>query len=99
MAGKSGKGRNRKGAHHATNNSEAVVSSDASKDVKNDALESKAEPVESVEESSDIKADIKESETAAPESQPKQGVFSSLVQLVLYQGEPLRCLNVEFDIN
>ncbi|KAG7036572.1 Clustered mitochondria protein [Cucurbita argyrosperma subsp. argyrosperma] len=73
MAGKSGKGRNRKGAHHATNNSEAVVSSDASKDVNNGALESKAEPVESVEESSDIKADIKESETAAPESQPKQG--------------------------
>lgn len=72
MAGKSNKGRNRKGAHHATNSSEVVVSSDASKDA-NGALESKAELVESVEESSDIKADIKESETATPESQPKQG--------------------------
>ncbi|XP_023527346.1 clustered mitochondria protein-like isoform X2 [Cucurbita pepo subsp. pepo] len=69
MAGKSNKGRNRKGAHHATtHSSEVVVSSDAS-EVVNGALESKAEPVGPVEESSDIKG----SETANPENQPKQG--------------------------
>lgn len=74
MAGKSNKGRNRKGAHHTANPSEAVVASDALKGV-NGALESNAEPVESVEESSDIRADIVESETTTPESQPKQGSF------------------------
>jgi protein TIF31 len=76
MAGKSNKGRNRRGAHNTTNSSESVVSSDAPpKDNLSASEPAKADAngVPTVEVSTNEKPEVKESETENAAGQQKQG--------------------------
>uniref|UniRef100_A0A2N9H0C0 Clu domain-containing protein n=1 Tax=Fagus sylvatica TaxID=28930 RepID=A0A2N9H0C0_FAGSY len=76
MAGKSNKGRNRRGAHNTTNSSESVVSSDAPpKDNLSASEPAKvdANGVPTVEVSTNEKPEVKESETENAAGQQKQG--------------------------
>ncbi|KAH7570664.1 hypothetical protein JRO89_XS05G0152700 [Xanthoceras sorbifolium] len=78
MAGKSNKGRNRKGSHGASNSSDqvVVVSSDASmKDNKAPSESTKidANGVVAEGDSSAAQPEVKESETANSANEPKQG--------------------------
>ena len=79
MAGKSNKGRNRRGSHNAVNSSEPVVSSDVP---LNDNL-SRSEPSKSnsngkvtMSESISTQSEVKQSENANSENQTKQGDFN-----------------------
>nr|GMD59516.1 clustered mitochondria protein [Ipomoea batatas] len=67
MAGKSNKGKNRKG-QNATNATEHKVPSDAP-----DCVSSEANGNAELSESADMKTEMKESSNGAPEDQPKQG--------------------------
>ncbi|KAK9282829.1 hypothetical protein L1049_011052 [Liquidambar formosana] len=76
MAGKSNKGRNRRGSHTTTNSSDPVVSSDAPLKDNVSALESSkvdANGVLAVGESTSANSEAKESETANSANQAKQG--------------------------
>ena len=78
MAGKSSRGRNKKGSHNATNATEQVVASNGhAKDSLNSVEESKVD-ANGVSDSNEIpttkpEAESKESETASSENQAKQG--------------------------
>ncbi|KAH8520023.1 hypothetical protein H0E87_001472 [Populus deltoides] len=76
MAGKSNKGRNRRGSNNTTNSLEPVASSNAP--VKDDITASEADvatlnEVSAGSESTNGSSEIKESETANPASEAKQG--------------------------
>ncbi|GMI95762.1 FRIENDLY MITOCHONDRIA, non responding to oxylipins 38 [Hibiscus trionum] len=76
MAGKSNKGRNRRGSHNSTTSSEQAVSSDVP--LKDNVTASKPPNVDSngvadVVESSGPKSDMTEQEALNSSSQPKQG--------------------------
>ncbi|KAJ0094576.1 hypothetical protein Patl1_17251 [Pistacia atlantica] len=77
MAGKSNKGRNRKGAHAAaTISSEQVVSSDAPVKDNMSVVESadiEANGVQAVSETTDAHPEVKEAETENSANEPKQG--------------------------
>ncbi|KAK3223963.1 hypothetical protein Dsin_010988 [Dipteronia sinensis] len=78
MAGKSNKGRNRKGSHSASNSAEQVVSSDApTKDDKipleSAKIDDTANGVVAEGESTVAQPEVKESEIANPANEPKQG--------------------------
>lgn len=78
MAGKSNKGRNRRGSNNTTNSLEPVASSNAP--VKDDITASEAgvatlNEVSAGSESTNGSSEIKESETANPASEAKQGYF------------------------
>ncbi|KAK2637058.1 hypothetical protein Ddye_031850 [Dipteronia dyeriana] len=78
MAGKSNKGRNRKGSHSASNSAEQVVSSDApTKDDKipleSATIDDTANGVAVEGESTVAQPEVKESEIANPANEPKQG--------------------------
>ncbi|GAV85691.1 eIF3_p135 domain-containing protein/CLU domain-containing protein/TPR_12 domain-containing protein [Cephalotus follicularis] len=76
MAGKSNKGRNRKGSHTATNSSEPVVSSDVPTNNNQITLESSkadANGIPPTDKSISAKQEVNESETANSASQVKQG--------------------------
>lgn len=76
MAGKSNRGRNRKGSNNAANSSESVVPSNAPvKDNSSTSESTKADAnsVPVVAESADAKPEVKEFETENSESQTKQG--------------------------
>lgn len=76
MAGKSSKGRNRRGSNNTTNSSESVVSSNAPAKDNLTALESgKADVngVPAVNESTNANPEMRESETVNSASEPKQG--------------------------
>ncbi|KAE8038191.1 hypothetical protein FH972_010723 [Carpinus fangiana] len=76
MAGKSNKGRNRRGAHATAHSSESVVSPDAPVKDNSSASEStKADSngVSTLDESTNVTPEVKESETANSASQQKQG--------------------------
>lgn len=79
MAGKSNKGRNRKGSHGVANTSDQVVSSNASLKDNKSPLESTkvdANGVVAEGESTAAQPEIKESETANSASETKQGEIS-----------------------
>jgi protein TIF31 len=85
MAGKSNKGRNRRGAHTTANSSESVVSSDAPvKDNLSASESTKADSngVSTLDESTNVTPEIKESETANSASQQKQGEVSCMSVLI-----------------
>ncbi|KAF5445836.1 hypothetical protein F2P56_031520 [Juglans regia] len=76
MAGKSNKGRNRRGAHNTMNSSESAVSSDALVNDNSSALESSkadANGVATADESTNAILEVTESETENSASQQKQG--------------------------
>lgn len=78
MAGKSNKGRNRRGSHNSTTCSEQAVSSDAP--LKDNVIASKPPNVDSngvpnMVESSGSKSELTEPEALNSSSQPKQGEF------------------------
>lgn len=76
MAGKSNKGKNRRGAHNTTNSSESVVSSDApAKDNLSASESTKADAngVPTVDVTTNAVPEVKESETENAAGQQKQG--------------------------
>ncbi|KAI3750968.1 hypothetical protein L2E82_21919 [Cichorium intybus] len=75
MAGKSSRGRNRKGAQNAPNATEQAVSNGHSKDNVNTVEESKAEAngIPTSAEIQDTKPEVKGSENASSENHAKQG--------------------------
>ncbi|KAM3686284.1 hypothetical protein ACJW31_11G186900 [Castanea mollissima] len=76
MAGKSNKGKNRRGAHNTTNSSESVVSSDAPAKDNLSASESTkvdANGVPTVDVTTNVVPEVKESETENAAGQQKQG--------------------------
>lgn len=85
MAGKSNKGRNRRGAHTTVHSSESAVSSDAPVKDNPSASESpKADSngVSTLDESTNVTPEVKESETANSASQQKQGEVSCMNVLI-----------------
>lgn len=93
MAGKSNKGRNRKGSHNNENSSETATS--ASSDVPSkDSLPSLEPPKAvvangdaTVSEANVANSEVKESNNANPENQGKQGkVADSVILLFLFIG-------------
>nr|POE85714.1 isoform 2 of clustered mitochondria protein [Quercus suber] len=76
MAGKSNKGKNRRGAHNTTNSSESVVSSDApAKDNLSASESTKADAngVPTVDVTTNVVPEVKESESENAAGQQKQG--------------------------
>ncbi|XP_024982819.1 clustered mitochondria protein isoform X1 [Cynara cardunculus var. scolymus] len=93
MAGKSSRGRNKKGSHNTTNASEQAVSSNGhAKDSLNSVEETKVD-TNGVPDSTEIpatKPDVKESENASSENQAKQGdIHLFPVQVKTQVGEKL----------
>lgn len=85
MAGKSNKGRNRRGSHNAPNSSEAAVLSDVP--VKDNISLSESSKSTSngdvpVTESTSVEPELKQPETANSESQSKQGDVNISIQLL-----------------
>lgn len=82
MAGKSNKGKNRRGAHNTTNASESVVSSDAPARDNLSASESTkadANGVPTVDVTTNAVPEVKESETENAAGQQKQGEGSCMI--------------------
>lgn len=82
MAGKSNKGKNRRGAHNTTNSSESVVSSDApAKDNLSASESTKADAngVPTVDVTTNAVPEVKESETENAAGQQKQGEGSCMI--------------------
>ena len=82
MAGKSNKGRNRRGSHNPTTCSEQAVSSDTlSKDNVTVSEPPKVDSngVPDMVESSGPKSELTEHETLNTSSQPKQGEFACVI--------------------
>ncbi|PRQ38151.1 putative clustered mitochondria protein [Rosa chinensis] len=80
MAGKSNKGRNRRGSHNAASSSDSAVQSDApvkdnSKDESSasESVKANANGVPTVQESTSDKLEVKDSETNVAVVEPKQG--------------------------
>ena len=85
MAGKSNKGRNRRGSHSATNSSEPVGSSDSQmKDnvTASGANQAEANGVMATAESNSTNSEVKESETANTKDGSKQGEVSFTFSLL-----------------
>lgn len=81
MAGKSNKGRNRRGAHNTMTASESAVTSDALVNDNSSALESSkadANGVATADESNNAILELTESETENSASQQKQGEASCI---------------------
>lgn len=90
MAGKSNKGRNRKGSNTAAaaNSAESVVPSNASGKENSSAKEptkAEANGVPAVDESAGAKPEVKEPQTENPASETKQGKICPLFSIWVYR--------------